>query len=103
MTRIYVSISAPVYAVSFRDHATGSRETCAGISALMYALEGYLQNHESDIVDHDASIPDDNRDARCHIRFETKEPAVIGAFECFLIGLLQIQNSYPDYCKVIVT
>lgn len=102
MTKVYVSITEPVYMIEFYGHATGSPETCSGISALMYSLEGFLRNHEEDLTEHRASIPEDNTDAETYIRFATTSEEVQGAFEMCLIGLLQIQNSYPKYCKVTV-
>ncbi|MBR3279928.1 MAG: ribosomal-processing cysteine protease Prp [Lachnospiraceae bacterium] len=101
MTKIYVKADPPVYAISFRDHATGAPEVCSGISALMYSLEGFLINHEEEITFHVSSIPEDNTDAFAYIRFDSSSEKVNGAFELIVIGLLQIQESYPDFCKVI--
>ena len=102
MTRIYVCITDSVFMIEFQGHATGSPETRSGISSLMYALEGFLVNHEAEIEDHQASIPEDNTDALTMIRFSTHSERVKGAFELVLIGLLQIEKSYPAYCKVTI-
>ena len=88
--------------IEFQGHATGSPETCSGISSLMYSLEGFLQNHEEELQEHLCSIPEDNKDALTMIRFSTTSERVKGAFELVLIGLLQIEKSYPEYCKVTV-
>ena len=102
MTKVYVSISKDVYMIEFIGHATGSPETCSGISAIMFSLEGFLRNHEEDLKEHRASIPEDNTDAVTYIRFASTSEEIQGAFEMALIGLLQIQKSYPKYCKVTV-
>ena len=100
MTKIYISISKDLYMIEFCGHASGSPETCSGISSLMFSLEGFLQNHEEDLMEHVYSIPEDNTDAMTFIRFRTRSDEVQGAFEMTLIGLLQIQKSYPEYCRV---
>lgn len=102
MTKIYVSIHKDLYMIEFCGHATGSPETCAGISAIMFSLEGFLLNHEEDLTEHMSRIPEDNTDAVTFIRFGTQSDFVHGAFEMALIGLLQIQETYPEYCKVTI-
>lgn len=101
MTKIYVMAKQPVYNIAFRDHATGAPEVCSGISALMFSLEGFLMNHEDEISSHVSSIPEDNTDASTYIRFESDSEKVNGAFELVVIGLMQIEASYPDYCRVV--
>ena len=82
-------------------HATGSAEVCAGVSALMYSLEGYLRNHDDELFLHSAKV---DKPGWAYIMFELEEPqkAIKGAFEMFVIGSLQIADSYPDFCQVEV-
>lgn len=102
MTRVDITIAEPRYSLIFDGHSTGSAEVCAGISALMYSLEGYLRNNESDLFIHSAKV---DKPGWAYIMFELEDPAknIKGAFELVVIGLLQIQESYPDYCKINIT
>lgn len=100
MTRVEIENTYPRYAITFDDHA-GKPEVCAGISALMYSLEGFLRNHEDMLFLHtaDMDVP-----GKAHIMFELDDPYknVMGAFELVMIGLLQIAKTYPDFCQVEV-
>lgn len=101
MTKIDITIAEPRYSIIFDGHSTGSAEVCAGISALMYSLEGYLRNNEEDLFIHSAKV---DKPGWAYIMFELEEPAknVKGAFELVVIGLLQIQEAYPEFCEVKV-
>lgn len=99
MTKIEITKADPRYSILFDGHATGSAEVCAGISALMYSLEGYLRNHEQDLFLHSAKIDDPGWG---YISFELEDPSnfVRGAFDLVVVGLMQIAASYPDFCEV---
>ena len=99
MTKIEITKADPRYSIQFDGHATGSAEVCAGISALMYSLEGYLRNHEQDLFLHSAKIDDPGWG---YISFELEDPSnfIRGAFDLVVIGLMQIAASYPDFCEV---
>ena len=101
MTKIEITIAEPRYSVIIDGHATGSAEVCAGVSALMYSLEGYLRNHEDELFLHSAKV---DKPGWAYIMFELEDPSkyIKGAFEMFVIGSLQIADSYPDYCQVEV-
>ena len=99
MTKIEITKADPRYSILFDGHATGSPEVCAGISALMYSLEGYLRNHEQDLFLHSAKIDDPGWG---YISFELEDPSnfIRGAFDLVMVGLMQIAASYPDFCEV---
>lgn len=101
MTNIEITMNDPRYTIRFEGHATGSAEVCAGISALMYSLEGFLRNNPWDIFIHSSQM---DNPGFGYIMFELEDPSpkVKGAFELVVIGLQQIEKSYPDYCKVEV-
>ena len=97
MTRIDITKAEPRFSIQFDGHATGSEEVCAGISALMYSLEGFLRNHEDELFLHSAKL---DKPGYGYISFELEDHAknITGAFELVTIGLLQIAESYPDFC-----
>lgn len=99
MTKIEITDANPRYFLSFDGHATGSAEVCAAVSALMFSLEGYLRNHEEDLFLHSSKV---DNPGRGYISFELEDPAkdIQGAFELVTIGLLQIADSYPEFCTV---
>ena len=99
MTKIEITKADPRYSILFDGHATGSAEVCAGVSALMYSLEGYLRNHEQDLFLHSAKIDDPGWG---YISFELEDPSnfIRGAFDLVMVGLMQIAASYPDFCEV---
>lgn len=93
MTRIYAEHNPLVGRCYLRvkDHATGSVETCAAISALVWALEGYLHNATG------IKIRTERVDsADVTIEYWGDQMAV-GAYLTTIIGLLQIAKQYPDY------
>lgn len=101
MTKVEITMAEPRYAMIFDGHATGSAEVCAGISALMFSLEGFLNNHEDELFLLSCKT---DKPGWAYIMFELEDPSpkIKGAFELIVIGLLQIQESYPEYCEVTV-
>ena len=80
-----------VHRIECRGHATGSEKVCAAISALMYALVGYLVNRDNAVI-HDKILDSGyNR-----VVFEGFDDA----FEVVRIGLLQVAHTYPEYLKI---
>jgi len=80
------------YRLTAVGHATGSREVCAAVSGIVYALGGYLKNLERAgavklgafmLESGAAAIEADGKDLRA-------------PFEMAAIGLLQIAEKYPD-------
>lgn len=74
-------------------HATGSEVVCAGASAIVYALAGYLANtdcvHESDLESGKAKVS-------C-----VGDKGVQAAFRMAGIGLAQLAQQYPQYIKAV--
>lgn len=101
MTKIDITISEPRYAIVLDGHATGSPEVCSGISALIYSLVGFLDNNEELLFLKSVKL---DRPGWGYVMFELEDPSpkVKGAWEMLIIGLLQIQNTYPDYCDVTI-
>ena len=99
MTKIEITDANPRFSLTFDGHATGSAEVCAGISALMFSLEGYLQNHEENLFLHSSKV---DNPGHGYIAFELEDPSkdICGAFELVTIGLLQIADSYPEFCQI---
>lgn len=78
--------------LSVRGHATGSREVCAAISGILYALAGYLRN------------------AGCKVYQERMESGDVllefgcgcgagAAFDMAMIGLKQLEREFPAFVR----
>lgn len=66
---------------------------CAGASAILYALLGYLCNNE-DVLG-EVRTRDSSGDAEAYCRYGAEE-----AFEMAVIGLMQIAKQYPELVTV---
>lgn len=93
MTRVYLEQSGDRYCVRCKGHATGSAETCAAVSCLVYTLAGWLRNaaptmHEARLDDGDASI--------CFRGGEAAE----AVFDMICVGFLQLQAQYGAFIQV---
>lgn len=82
------------YRIDAVNHAE-SKQVCAAISGLLYALEGCLFNHDT-VYAHYSKL--DFGDA--YIEFLTEDPLPAEDFRCVLIGLLQVEASHPDEVRV---
>lgn len=81
--------------LSLEDHATGSPAVCAGASAIVYALAGWLRNHEPD----ELTIRLEPGEAWIWCR---RDEMVDAAFGVAMAGLLQMAKKYPRYIRVEV-
>lgn len=99
MTSIECKKSGRRFSVIARDHAVGSAKVCAGISAIMYTLAGYIHNKDDGSIDVKSMIL---TDGYSELVFSGGVCALCG-YEMALIGLMQICASYPDYCKISYT
>lgn len=93
MTSVYLKGSNDRYVVYCSDHATGSVETCAAISCLVYTLTGWLHGGGAEI------IQEQLKDGEAMLIF-TGDKAAKAAFEMVCVGFLQIQKTYPKYIRV---
>lgn len=76
------------------NHA-GDDRVCAGISAICFALAGYLLNRESEGLEYSLIVGD--------AEITAKDTAVTQeAFMMAEIGLRQIEQTYGDYIHVDV-
>ena len=93
MTNVYLSGNNDRYLVYCSDHATGSTETCAAISCLIYTLAGWLHNSDAEI------IKEHLKDGEAMLMFRGGEKAK-AAFDMVCIGFLQIQQEHKEYILV---
>ncbi len=83
--------------VRAEGHATGSEAVCAAVSALVYALAGYLMNLER----HGSAQVHTRRLDSADAEIEAGGgEAVRAAFELTCVGLRQIAERYGDFLRV---
>lgn len=90
MINIKVSVKDDEYSIEAEGHAlfnSGNDIVCSAVSALFYAFSGFL--HNSSVVKR-ADIHLNSGDAKIKARGDIQQ-----AFDMFMIGLLQIEKSYP--------
>jgi uncharacterized protein YsxB (DUF464 family) len=85
------------FSVTGKGHAAynpGQDIVCSAVSCLFYAFAGYLINRE---------------DIKCKYRLDSgdseieAEGNVKECFEMLKIGLMQIEDKYPKFVKVVLT
>ncbi len=77
-----------------KGHATGSPQVCAGVSAIVYALAGWLANfgdRERDTVILESG--------EAFFSVDGPKESVKTAFDMAIIGFLQIAKTHPDYLR----
>lgn len=79
--------------LTLRGHATGSPAVCAGASAIVYALAGWLKNAGAEGLE----LRLRPGDARIVCR---GGPVTDTAFHIALTGLAQLGASYPCYLRL---
>jgi uncharacterized protein YsxB (DUF464 family) len=95
---ITISIKNDDYNISANGHALfnpGNDIVCSAVSALFYAFAGFLHNN-SKVRRADVHL--ESGDAKIKASGDIKQ-----AFDVFVIGLLQIEKSYPDNIKIDLT
>lgn len=92
MTSVYLERDGGSYTVDARGHATGSAELCAAVSALMFALDGYLHNAVGVEIVTERMNPGD---ARLHWHGGTDDVWLL-----MLCGFLGLQEAQPDRIRV---
>lgn len=95
MTEITVTAKDNHYRLEAEYHADDSR-ICAGISAILYALEGALINN-ADVKVHYSKLEPGHAVIEYLSAADTAEEDMRMA----LIGLLQIEKSHPDSIKIV--
>lgn len=97
MTQVCAQRSGNRCILSAKGHATGSVEVCAAVSAILYALAGYLANavHERYIEFYE------HRMEEADVMFDfSGDECTAAAFEMAAIGLAQIAKAHPEYIVV---
>lgn len=79
--------------LEMKDHATGSPLVCAGASAIVWALAGWLHNHpETEAV---LDLRSGNAFVQC-----ARTPEAEAAFELAEVGLRQLEKKYQTLINV---
>ena len=97
MINIKIEKKGDEYEIKAEGHAMfcpGNDIVCASVSCLFYTLLGFLGNCKG--VCHSFEMK--SGDAHILAKGDMEQ-----AFEMFVIGLLQIEKSYPDNVKVCIT
>lgn len=81
------------YSVICEGHATGSVETCAAVSTLVYTLLGYLKNASGVAVENEVIA-----DGYAEIEFSGGECARV-AYELISIGFLQLAQAKSNFIE----
>ena len=95
MIKVNIIVSDDTYDISAEGHALfnpGNDIVCSAVSALFYAFAGFLYN---DSKVRRFGIHLDSGDAKIEAKGDIRQ-----AFDVFVIGLLQIEKSYPDNVKI---
>lgn len=94
MVEAYFEQDRDRFLVTCKGHATGSEKVCAGVSAVIYALAGWVNNY----AEAEVRIELESGDALITFRGGSEAEA---AFDMALIGLKQIQLAEPDKVSVV--
>jgi uncharacterized protein YsxB (DUF464 family) len=97
MVEVYAECEGNRYLLSAKNHATGSDVVCAAVSALVFAVAGYVKTAEAKRKAQVYNFRLDSGNALVHCHGDRD---VGTAFETVLIGLKQIELSHPDLIKV---
>ena len=97
MTKVCFKRDGNRYEVRATGHATGSDAVCAAVSAIMYALAGWLINADDGGKAYDVLIDMSSGRAMLGWRGGAEADAV---YNMVVIGLAQIAQSYPDYIQI---
>lgn len=96
MTNITIQSDGWRHRLTAVGHAAGSREVCAAVSGIVYALGGYLKNLERAGAVELRTFQLESGDAG----LEALGDAARAPFEMAAVGLLQIAAKYPEQVRV---
>ena len=94
MTKVLTKSTNGRYYIKARGHATGSPIVCAGVSAIIYALAGYLENNGG-IRCEEITLSD----GVAELEFYGGDDAE-AVYMMAVIGLAQIEEHYPEYIEI---
>jgi uncharacterized protein YsxB (DUF464 family) len=99
MIRVNYLRKDDTHKLSVQGHAGWSQHgndiVCAGVSAISFALLGYLHNAGCDIAE--AQADSGNLLIEC-----SGDKLVAGAFDMAMVGYLQIAKKYPQHVDVYI-
>lgn len=102
MLRVRYRTDGKAHSLVMVGHAgyaqSGQDIVCAGASAIVYALLGWLENNSEDLEYINTNVEPGETWVNC----EGGEKTAV-AFEITCIGLEQIAHQYPDYVEVDAT
>ena len=76
--------------------STGCDIVCAGVSAVCFALLGFLENFAADTSDYTYMS------GQCIVT-SCSDYRVDAAFDMAVLGLMQIAHKYPDYVNIHIS
>lgn len=91
MTNVTIQSDGGRFRLSAAGHATGSKEVCAAVSAIVYALAGYLKNLEKSGAVELRSFMLESGAAE----IEAEGEAARAPFGVTAVGLMQVAARYP--------
>lgn len=102
MTKVIAEIGDQYCALAAKGHATGSETVCAAVSALVYALAGFLENAAEDGTIQWIDRKLESGDAVLSVGHNESE-AIVCVYQMAVVGLLQIERLHPDLVEVSVS
>lgn len=97
MVNVYAECDGNRYLLSAQNHATGSEQVCAAVSALVFAFAGFVKNAEESRAAQVYNLKLDSGKALIHCHGNRD---VGTAFETVVLGLRQVELSNPEYIHV---
>lgn len=99
MTNAYMEVDGNQFFMNLDGHATGREDVCAAVSCIAVTLAGYAVNAQRE--GRVKILKMDLGDAKAILECRGDEQ-FSGAFEAATIGLLQLQNQFPEQVFVEV-
>lgn len=100
MIRVYYARGEGEHELTINGHAGyaeyGKDIVCAGVSAIAFALLGWLENHEEELTEMDELMVEDGQ---VYIACAGSDK-VTTAFQVALMGLIQISRAHPEYVDI---
>lgn len=99
MIQAEIRLKGSEFSFELQGHADfdpGNDIVCSGVSAIAYALLGYIENNQDLITD---IYENDSCSGFVSVKL-SGDAAMTPAFEMAAIGLMQIAKEYPDNVKV---
>ena len=100
MIRVYYTRGEGTHELNINGHAGyaeyGNDIICAGVSAITFALLGWMEHNEEEITQLDELMVEDGQVyLSC-----TGSEKLNTAFQVAIMGLIQISRAHPDYVSI---